>query len=70
MIDEEARRRLAYPGGGEEKAHEKPELDIGNPEGLAKKRKERRQRELKKVADEMRRADEADDASITSEAPG
>ena len=68
MVHEEARARLPQPGGREEEAHQEPELDVGDAERLAEEREERRQGELEEVADEMRRADEADDAHITPQA--
>ena len=67
MIHEKSGGGLTDPGGCVEETHQQPKVNVGDAEVVAQKREERRQHQLKEVADEVGRAYEADDTDVPPE---
>ena len=63
-VDQEARRRLAQRGRDVEGGQREAEFGVADAVELADERKQRRQHQNVEMADEMRRADERNDARV------
>jgi len=68
-VDQKACRGLREAGRDVEQRHQQPEVGIADPERLLEHGKQRRQYKLIEMAEEVRRADQADDLGIAPQ-PG